>query len=217
MEHNMKLSKIWESRGVGRGHDEFILELLFVGPKSKGSSKIPWSDYGYYSINTELLENPEYFDRAKVLVLTDLLDSRKKSGLDAQTKAIHPLLQRLKNLFKQQTYNNITHAELIFEYEWTYDNSIEPVRYGGEKVANVAPVQHDEFDMEATGAYLLFYNPDGSPVLRNDDVLSSMSDIEKRSGTNIRRKWYLQSDHAMALFEVFKHDVEYHFDPNNEV
>ena len=147
----MKLRTIAENID-NSGINEHIIELAFVGPKSQNQSR---SFGGHYqlphnlqTINSELLDNPEYYERCVVFDLTN-------------DKAASKLLQTLKPYSKKY---GVDHAELVLEYDEEGGTETIKPTYGGSVVPNAAKIEQAWGYSDVNNGYLLFYDKDGKMV-----------------------------------------------------
>tara|TARA_R110002110_G_scaffold49735_3_gene147763 strand:+ start:545 stop:1078 length:534 start_codon:yes stop_codon:yes gene_type:complete len=153
----MKLNRIlnklaFEDKNYSSNENkEFNVELVFVGPKSKNQNR----KHGAYilphnlqTINTDLLDNPEYYDRCVVYDLT-------------HDQAGHTVLQKLKSTFKKF---EVTHAELTINYTVNHTHEAQDATHGGEKLTNVPPHIVDDIDAEVNDVHLLLYNEKGARI-----------------------------------------------------
>lgn len=126
--------------------NEYIIELAFVGPKSQSQSR---SFGGHYqlphnlqTINSELLDNPEYYERCVVFDLTN-------------DKVASKLLQTLKPYFKKY---GVDHAELVLEYDEEGGTETITPTYGGSVIPNAAKIEQAWGYSDVNNGYLLFYD-----------------------------------------------------------
>lgn len=128
-----------------RGIKEYIVELGLVGPKSRGRSR----KYGAYllphnlmDINWDLINNPEYFDRAVIYDLThDQIAARS--------------IQRLKDVFVSEKED---HAELVIYVDYTYANETHYAYWGGERIPNIQGRDYTDEIIDLDSIVLLIGN-----------------------------------------------------------
>tara|TARA_R110000868_G_scaffold150227_5_gene373262 strand:+ start:8864 stop:9361 length:498 start_codon:yes stop_codon:yes gene_type:complete len=131
--------------------NEYIIELAFVGPKSQNQSR----SFGHYqlphnlqTINSELLDNPEYYERCVVFDLTN-------------DKTASKLLQTLKPYFKKY---GVDHAELVLVYDEEGGTETIKPSYGGATIPNATKIEQEWGYSDINHGYLLLYDKDGKTV-----------------------------------------------------
>ena len=139
----MKLRIIAEN--TSSGVNEHIIELAFVGPKSQDQNR----SFGQYqlphslqTINTGLLDNPEYYERCVVFDMTN-------------DKTASELLQTLKPVFKKY---GVDHAELILVYDEEGGTETIKPTYGGATIPNATKIEQEWGYSDINHGYLLLYD-----------------------------------------------------------
>jgi hypothetical protein len=124
-------------------NQEFIVELAFIGPKHKGGSRkfgaylLP---HNYQSVNFDLIDNPEYYDRCAVYDITNDFKN--------------PILQSMKTIFKK---NRCDHAELVISYNDLSTEEQHQQKWKGDIVPNAPKISEFIEEYELEDAYLILY------------------------------------------------------------